>query len=135
MVGHGRRISIATALGIFPTFAFVGRAQGSYPLGDTLPGPEAGLSRPNRIFVDEHSALLIADTGNNRIRLVEGTPPTPVIQPDQADFDGDGTVGFGDFLLFAPAFGGFEQRFDIDGSGAVDFADFLAFASVFGQAT
>ena len=49
------------------------------------------------------------------------------------DFDGDGTVGFEDFFLFAEAFGGSDPRFDLDGSGSVDFADFFLFAEHFGQ--
>ena len=49
------------------------------------------------------------------------------------DFDGDGEVGFSDFLLFAEAFGGSNPRFDLDGSGKVDFADFFLFAESFGQ--
>ena len=49
------------------------------------------------------------------------------------DFDGDGEVGFSDFLLFAAAFGGSEHRFDPDASGMVDFADFLLFVKHFGQ--
>ena len=49
------------------------------------------------------------------------------------DFDGDGEVGFGDFFLFAEAFGGSDPRFDLDGSGTVDFADFFLFAEAFGQ--
>ena len=56
------------------------------------------------------------------------------------DFDGDGTVGFGDFLLFAERFGlsqdadGYEARYDLDGNGAVGFSDFLIFAGNFGKA-
>ena len=49
------------------------------------------------------------------------------------DFDGDGEVGFGDFFLFAEAFGGSDPRFDLDGSGSVDFADFFLFAEHFAQ--
>lgn len=55
------------------------------------------------------------------------------------DFDGDGAVGFGDFLLFAAAFGtretddGFVAAFDLDGDGETGFTDFLEFASLFGQ--
>ncbi len=49
------------------------------------------------------------------------------------DFDGDGEVGFGDFFLFAEAFGSTDPRFDLDGSGEVDFADFFLFAESFGQ--
>ena len=43
------------------------------------------------------------------------------------DFDGDGAVGFSDFLLFATGFGGTDSRFDLNGDGAVGFADFLIF--------
>ena len=56
------------------------------------------------------------------------------------DFDGDGMVGFSDFLAFAGSFGSsqgdsrFEARFDLDGNGAVVFSDFLIFASAFGTA-
>ena len=49
------------------------------------------------------------------------------------DFDGDGVTGFGDFFLFAEAFGGSDPRFDLDASGEVDFADFFLFAESFGQ--
>ena len=49
------------------------------------------------------------------------------------DFDGDGKVGFGDFYLFAEAFGGSDARFDLDGDGTVDFADFFLFAESFDQ--
>jgi hypothetical protein len=57
----------------------------------------------------------------------------------KADFDGDGTVGFSDFLAFAGAFGtssasdGFDAKFDIDGNGDVGFTDFLEFAALFGK--
>ena len=59
----------------------------------------------------------------------------------QADFDGDGKVGFGDFLLFATAFGRgqgdaeYDARFDLDGNGAIGFSDFLIFAGAFGKST
>jgi hypothetical protein len=55
------------------------------------------------------------------------------------DFDGDGSVGFTDFLLFAQHFGlvvsddGWDQRFDLDGDGEVGFTDFIAFAAAFGS--
>ena len=54
------------------------------------------------------------------------------------DFDGDGTVGFSDFLQFAGQYGArqgdgqYESRFDLDGDGAISFSDFLAFASSYG---
>ena len=55
------------------------------------------------------------------------------------DFDGDGTVGFSDFVLFASRFGsqqgdaGFDARFDLDADGTVGFNDFLIFARNFGK--
>ena len=54
------------------------------------------------------------------------------------DFDGDGTVGFPDFIAFASQFGTqrgdatFDARFDLDGDGETGFSDFIAFASQFG---
>lgn len=57
------------------------------------------------------------------------------------DFDGDGTVGFSDFLLFVAQFGlsrdtaGYDVRFDLDGDGTIGFGDFLIFANAFGKDT
>ena len=56
-----------------------------------------------------------------------------------ADFDGDGQVDFGDFLLFAQNFGKqqtdttFDARFDLDANGQVGFEDFLTFVKAFGN--
>ena len=56
------------------------------------------------------------------------------------DWDGDGEVGFGDFVKFAAKYGGtrgqagFDPRFDLDGDGTIGFADFLVFARAFGKA-
>ena len=55
------------------------------------------------------------------------------------DFDGDGTVGFGDFLLFAENFGlshgdeGYDARFDLNGDWEVGFSDFVIFSRNFGR--
>lgn len=51
------------------------------------------------------------------------------------DFDGDGSVGFGDFLGFAGAFGKESTTFDLDGDGRVGFGDFLIFATNFGKSS
>ncbi len=54
------------------------------------------------------------------------------------DFNGDGAVGFSDFLQFAGQFGArqgdgtYQARYDLDGNGAIDFSDFLIFANSFG---
>ena len=55
------------------------------------------------------------------------------------DFDGDGTVGFSDFLTFAGAFGSrqgdgnYNAAQDLNSDGSIDFADFLIFAGDFGS--
>ena len=66
------------------------------------------------------------------ISIGEALPPSP-------DFNGDGTVGFADFIIFAAAFGStsadadFDPRFDLDGDGTVGFGDFVIFSRAFGQ--
>ncbi|MDE2797079.1 MAG: beta-propeller fold lactonase family protein [Gemmatimonadota bacterium] len=53
----------------------------------------------------------------------------------QADFDSNGKIDFGDFLLFVAAFGAEnpDARFDLNEDGLVNFGDFLLFTSVFGR--
>ncbi len=48
------------------------------------------------------------------------------------DWDDDGIIGFADFGLFVPEFGGSNPDFDLDGDGIVGFADFGLFARWFG---
>ena len=59
----------------------------------------------------------------------------PSTVESRADFDGDGEVGFDDFLRFAAAFGAEDPdlRFDLNDDGEVNFNDFLLFAGVFGK--
>ena len=63
-------------------------------------------------------------------------PPTP-----NPDFDGDGTVAFPDFLLFAGAYGlsqadaEYDERFDLDDNGTIGFSDFLIFGESYGKST
>ena len=71
---------------------------------------------------------------NVNIKLLSGpVAPSP-------DFDGDGRVGFSDFLIFAESFGTqqgdgqYDARTDLDSDGAVGFSDFLIFAEAFGTA-
>jgi hypothetical protein len=78
-------------------------------------------------------------TGNG-YRLVAGSPLL-LEERDPAmagDFDGDASVDFSDYLLFAAAYGSssaepdFDSRFDLDGDGEVGFSDFLSFAQAYG---
>ena len=63
---------------------------------------------------------------------VQSGAPTP-------DFDGDGQVGFTDFLLFAGSFGSssgqaaYNAKLDLNSDGQIGFPDFLVFASSFGK--
>lgn len=71
------------------------------------------------------------DRGSVTVNIV-GTGQ--IIQADtRTDFDGSGSVDFGDFLGFAGAFGTGNANYDVDGSGTVDFADFLIFVENFGR--
>ena len=56
-----------------------------------------------------------------------------LLESSPADFDGDGSVGFTDFLLFAIAFDSTDTKCDLDGDGSVGFSDFLLFALEFGK--
>ena len=55
------------------------------------------------------------------------------------DFDGDGRVGFTDFVLFASRFGStpgddtYEAKYDLDVDNAIGFSDFVIFARDFGK--
>ena len=64
--------------------------------------------------------------------------PVSIEAAPSPDFNGDGTVGFADFIAFAEAFGStsadadFDPRYDLDGNGNVGFGDFVIFAKAFG---
>ena len=55
------------------------------------------------------------------------------------DFDGDGTVGFSDFVILAGVFGArqgdekYDARYDLNGDGEIGFSDFVTFAENFGK--
>ena len=55
------------------------------------------------------------------------------------DFDDNQLVNGGDFLMFAPVFGGiapdprYNARFDLNEDGAINGGDFLVFAPFFGK--
>ena len=98
------------------------------------------LDEPNKKTDANGRAVVLltlgTDPGTNTVEAtLLGVDPVTFTATARAtpDFDGDGEVGFADFLLFAEAFGGSDPRFDLDASGTVDFADFFLFAESFGQ--
>ena len=123
---------ITTVAGSGPT----GEGNGDYA-GDRGPATRARLWYPRGICVDRSSRnLYIADTHNNRIRLVR--LPSDPITPSP-DFDGNGIVNFQDFVDFARHFGTkkddptYNVKFDLDLDGSIGFSDFVAFAMRFGE--
>ena len=90
------------------------------------------------MFSPDGSAL--ASGSSDHTVLLWDMSPYIMPQPPTPDFDGDGAVGFADFLLFVAQFGfseddeGYEARFDLDGDGMIGFGDFLIFANAFGKA-
>ena len=71
-------------------------------------------------------------TTTSRISFNVPTTSTP-------DFDGDGMVGFSDFLAFAGRYGArrgdsrYQAKYDLNSDGAIDFRDFLSFAGSYGS--
>jgi hypothetical protein len=49
------------------------------------------------------------------------------------DFDGDGTVDFPDFFLFADGLANDDLTYDLNADGSVDFRDLFIFADLFGE--
>ena len=84
-----------------------------------------------RLFID-HIAT-VDQTFSWRVDApVQGTDGSA-----RLDFDGDATVGFGDFILFRKKFGAtrgdpaYDPAYDLDADGAIGFGDFLVFAAGF----
>ena len=105
---------------------------------DTLSwGDRAGLTLDtDTLSVGEHQLSLSVSDGVHSTMTawrIQITSPGPT-----GDFDGDGTVGFPDFIQFAREYGaregdeGFEARFDLDSSGDIGFPDFILFARNYG---
>ena len=80
----------------------------------------------------------LASGSSDGTALLWDMSPDITPQIPNPDFDGDGTVGFPDFLEFVAQFGlsqgdaGYDARFDLDGDGVIGFSDFLIFAKSFG---
>ena len=86
-----------------------------------------------------YPAATVSDSDNNgaatyAITVEDNTDNAPL-----PDFDGDGTIGIGDFLIFVDVFGSrqgdekYEARYDLDGNGEIGISDFLVFIQDFGK--
>ena len=65
------------------------------------------------------------------VEVLFARSPTP-------DFDGDGRVGFADFVLFGAHYGtrqgdgSYEAKYDLDSDGVIGFSDFVIFGNAYG---
>ena len=79
--------------------------------------------------------LLVDNRLQVKMRFARVEQPVALL----GDFDGDGTVGIPDFLLFTNAFGSvrgdrsFDEIFDLIPDGIINVADFLLFIDQFGK--
>ena len=71
---------------------------------------------------------------NQTLKVLEERPPPEVVYANpRADFDGNGSVDFSDFIALAAAFNTDDSTYDLNGDSVVDFADFIEFARSFGR--
>ena len=77
--------------------------------------------------------ILSNDPENSSIAVSFSGTAIVVYGDSRADFDGDGEIGFRDFIGFARAFNTDDATYDLNGNGLVDFPDFLEFAKNFGK--
>ncbi|MDE2999001.1 MAG: FG-GAP-like repeat-containing protein [Gemmatimonadota bacterium] len=71
---------------------------------------------------------------NQTLEVLEERPPPVVVYADpRADFNGDGSVDFGDFIALTAAFNTGDSTYDLNGDNVVDFTDFIEFTRSFGR--
>ncbi len=120
-----------------------GDSHGSVEIWDVSTGyivNVAHIAAINSVAFSPDGTTLAAGSIDGKIVLWDMSPYfAPVYR--SADLDGDGEVGFSDFVKFTAKFGtsrgqaGYDARCDLDSDGAVGFSDFLIFAGAFGKAS
>ena len=124
-------------------FGYTGDADTGLRLWDVATGRLKAALEGHSMWIHalaiSRNGQTLASASDDGTILLWDMSPYVVSRTPLPDFDGDGTVGFVDFLLFAGVFGlsqddaGYEARFDLDEDGAIGFGDFLIFAASFGQ--
>jgi len=86
-VGNGRIWEVSAATGIITTIA-----GGGTTLGDGGPATSGAVNLPAGLAIDASNDIFVADSGNNRIRRIDGTTGiiTTVAGNGSAAFAGDG---------------------------------------------
>ena len=121
------RIDVTSLSGSTVNTGLVGTA--SFRTTDAFSETEVRLVRVE-LARDGQSEVVSPALG---VALQLAVPPSP-------DFDGNGLVGFSDFVLFAGAFGyregqePYEAKYDLNRDGEIGFDDFVIFATSFGEA-
>ena len=112
--------------GLFGLISFI--KTGSAKAGLHQASPTISLKKITLFSVNKKQT--IEDAGTITVALT--SEPNP-------DFNGNGSVGFEDFVQFAQAFGSepednkYDAKFDLNVNDSVDFADFVLFAQSYGQ--
>jgi hypothetical protein len=94
--------------------------------------PDAGSTQVRLDFTLRQNEIMLHDPSPP-----EPSEPTVDRELSAADLDGDGKVGFPDFLIFAKAYSlaskgaEFQPAMDLDGDGSIGFGDFLTFSSLY----
>ena len=105
----------------------------SYTVTASLNVSDAGSGEVSR-----EETMVVAN-----VRIRSGTLVSVTVLKDPGssvvgDFNGDGSVSFGDFVLFSQAFGSrigetvYDVLFDLDSDGQIGFSDCVRFALVYG---
>ncbi|GEM_PF-325272 len=111
------------------SFSEISGIQGSGGSQDIL------IFRPADGFVGTSTVTIVLRNGSGS----EDRQEIRLVWVSLEEFNGDGQVGFSDFVLFAQNYGkrqqddDFQDQFDLNNDGEVNFPDFVLFAQAYGK--
>ena len=101
--------------------------------------PSLFLMDLNEEEILDYDDFLVDLTPSPVEELVDIEELVDVVEPIEADFNGDNKIDYDDFFLFSDNFGlklgdsNFDSKFDLDESGKIDYDDYFIFADNFGK--
>ena len=126
--------------------SFLSRVRVRYSIFDDLyqymidnNAPPTLIEQFNNVIVHKADNKDFFEWSEIRNGILMPDPGLLVLLQPNPDFNGDGTVGISDFLLFAEQFGlsqgdaEYDGRYDLDGDGSIGIGDFLIFVEDFGK--